>query len=144
MKYQSGKVGRIFVVRFEHEENPIQGLTQISKKENICSAVFWLIGGLNAGRFVVGPENDDFPPVPIWREIYGNNEILGTGTIFWYNEEPKIHLHGIYSREDTVRMGCLRDNPKVFLVLEAVIMEIIDINARREFDEKSEMVLLKL
>ena len=41
-------------------------------------------------------------------------------------------------------MGCMRDAPEVFLVLEAVVMEIINVKIIRDFDEKSEMILLKI
>lgn len=144
MKYQSGKTGRVFVAKFEDKEDPLKELTELAKKENIRSGIFWLVGGLKGGRFVVGPESDDLPPVPIWREIKGNNEIIGIGTIFWHKDEPKTHLHGVYGREDSVKMGCMRENPEVFLVLEAVIMEITDINVTREFDEKSKMILMNI
>jgi len=144
MKYTAGKTGRIFVAKFEDGENPLAELTDIAKKENIRSAVFWLVGGLKEGKFVVGPESDDLPPVPIWRELKGNNEIIGIGTIFWHKDEPKIHLHGVYGREDSVKMGCMRENPKVFLILEAVIMEVVDVNVKRELDEKSKMILLNI
>jgi hypothetical protein len=41
-------------------------------------------------------------------------------------------------------MGCMRENPKVFLILEAVIMEVVDVNVKRELDEKSKMILLNV
>ncbi len=144
MRYQKGAVGRLFVVAFEDKENPFLELTELAKKENIHSAIFWLIGGLKGGRFVAGPQTDELPPVPIWKEIVGNNEIVGIGTIFRYDDEPKIHFHGVYGREDFVKMGCLRENPEVFLILEAVLMEINDVNAVRALDEKSKMILLKV
>lgn len=144
MKYQIGKTGRIFVAKFEDGEDPLIELTKLAKKETIHSAVFWLLGGLKKGNFVVGPEDDSIPPRPIWREIKGNNEILGTGTIFWHNDEPKVHLHGVYGREDSVKMGCLRENPEVFLVLESIIMEITDVKVTREIDNKSNMILMKV
>lgn len=144
MKYQSGRSGRVFVVKFDDGENPLEDLTELAKKENIHAGVFWIIGGLKEGRFVVGPENDELPPVPMWREIVGNNEILGIGTIFWFKDEPKVHLHGVYGREDVVKMGCLRYNPQVFFILEAIVMEILDVTVTRQLDKKSNMVLLKL
>ncbi len=144
MQYQKGQTGRVFIVKFEDKENPLQEITELAKKENIRSAIFWLIGGLKGGRFVVGPKTDELPPEPIWREISDNNEILGIGTIFWHKDEPKIHIHGVYTREDNVKMGCLREKAEVFLILEAVIMEIIDVNVTRELDERSKMVLLKV
>ncbi|MEJ5226683.1 DUF296 domain-containing protein [Thermodesulfovibrio sp.] len=144
MRYQSGRVGRVFVIKFEDGENPLEKLTELAKQEKVYSAIFWIVGGLKAGRFVVGPEGDELPPIPIWREIRGNNETLGIGTIFWFKDEPKAHLHGVYGREDLVKMGCLRENPEVFLILEAVLMEILDIKANRELDEKSKMTLLRI
>ncbi len=144
MKYQVGKTARVFVAKFEDKEDPLSKLIELAKEENILSAVFWLIGGLKEGKFVVGPQTDDLPPVPIWRELKENNEIVGIGTIFWHKEEPKIHLHGVYGREDSVKMGCMRENPRVFLILEAVIMEIVNINVTREVDEKSKMILLNM
>lgn len=144
MKYQSGRNGRVFVVKFDDGENPLEELTELAKREKIHAGVFWLIGGLKEGRFVVGPEKDELPPVPMWREIVGNNEILGIGTIFLFKNEPKVHLHGVYGREDVVKMGCLRDNPRVFLILEAILMEILDVTVTRQLDEKSNMVLLKV
>lgn len=144
MNYQAGKVGRIFIVRLDDGEDPLEKLTELSRKEKISSAVFWLLGGLKRGRFVVGPEDDQLPPKPLWREILGNNEVVGIGTIFLFGDEPKLHLHGVYGREGNVGMGCLRENPKVFLVLEAIVMEIVDVKAERHLDEKSGLALLKL
>lgn len=144
MKYQKGKVGRIFIVKFEDGENPLESLKEMAKKEIVSSAVFWLIGGLKKGRFVAGPVSDELPPQPIWKEITGNNEILGIGTIFCFEEEPRIHLHGVYGRQDSVNMGCLREDAEVFLILEAVVMEISDVNVKRKFDEKSKMILLEV
>jgi|YNPBryunderm2012_1023409.scaffolds.fasta_scaffold02331_5 predicted DNA-binding protein with PD1-like motif len=144
MKYQKGSAGRVFIAKFEDGENPLNELTKFAKKEKLHCAIFWLIGGLKGGRFVVGPENDTLPPIPIWREITGNHEIIGIGTIVWHGDEPKVHLHGVYGREDFVRMGCMRENPEVFLVLEAIVMEITDVNVTRQLDEKSKMILLKV
>ncbi|MEN2995157.1 MAG: PPC domain-containing DNA-binding protein [Thermodesulfovibrio sp.] len=144
MKYETGNTGRIFVIKFEDGENPLKELTELAQKEKILSAIFWLIGGIRKGNFVVGPEEDSFPPRPIWRQIEGNNELVAIGTIFWHNDEPKVHLHGVYGREDFVKMGCLRENPEVFLILECILMEITDVKVTREFDEKSKMILMKV
>lgn len=144
MKYESGKTGRIFVVKFMDGEKPLEELKELAIKENIKSAVFWLIGGLKEGRFVCGPKGDELPPDPIWKEISGNNEVLGIGTLFWYNEEPRLHIHGVYGRQDTIKMGCLREEARVFLILEAIVMEIVDITAKRQLDERSKMVVLEI
>ena len=68
----------------------------------------------------------------------------GLGTIFWQGDEPKLHFHGTYAKLDNVKAGCMRENAETFLVLEAIIMEIKGVNAARELDPVSGMVLLKV
>jgi len=144
MKYQLGEAGRIAVARFEDGENVLQGLIDIAKKEDIRAGVIYLVGGMKGGRFVVGPEKEDLPPVPIWREIRESHEVLGLGTIFWQNDEPKIHFHGAFGKRDDVRVGCLREMSETFLVLEAIVIEIKGVTAVRAFDPASGLALLKL
>ena len=144
MKYQVGKTGRIVVAKFDDHDDVLNNLNEIAKKENIRSAVFWLVGGMREGKIVVGPETDDLPPKPVWKELGESHELLGTGTIFWLENEPKIHLHGAFGKKDMVKVGCLRENAETFLVLEAIIMEIDGINAIREIDPDIGMPLLKL
>jgi predicted DNA-binding protein with PD1-like motif len=144
MKYQIGSPGRIILVRFEDREDVLDQLVTIAKKENIRAAVFSLLGGMRGGRFVVGPEKDEMPPKPLWRELGESHEILGTGTIFWQGDAPKVHFHGVFGKRDTVRVGCLREKSETFLILEAVITEIQGIKAVREHDPVSGMTLLKL
>jgi uncharacterized protein len=144
MKYQTGKFGRVMVVRFEDGDDILQGLTDIATKEQIRAAVFYLVGGISDGRIVVGPETEEMPPVPVWRELRESHETLGVGTIFWQGDVPKIHFHGSYGKKDTVRTGCLRETAKTFLVMEAVIVEIKGVDAVRELDPISGMVLLKV
>jgi uncharacterized protein len=142
VKYRVGSVGRVVVARFEHGDEILTGLAEIAKRESIRAALFCLVGGIEEGRIVVGPESDVLPPVPSWREIQESHETMGIGTIFWHGEEPRIHFHGTYGKLDSVKAGCLREFAKTFLVMEAVIMEIKDIEARRSLDELSNMILL--
>jgi len=144
MNYRIGEPGRIVVARFEDGDQILQGLGEIAKKENLRAAVFYLVGGMKGGRFVVGPEREEMPPVPVWRELKESHEIVGLGTIFWQGDEPKLHFHGTYGKRDSVKAGCMRENAETFLVLEAIIMEIKGVNAARELDPISGMALLKL
>ena len=144
MNYRIGEPGRIVVARFEDGDQILQGLGDIAKKENIRAAVFYLVGGMKGGRFVVGPDREEMPPVPVWRELNESHEIVGLGTIFWQGEEPKLHFHGAYAKRDNVKAGCMRENAQTFLVLEAIIIEIKGVNAMRELDPISGMALLKL
>ncbi len=144
MKYRVGKPGRIIVARFSDGDDVLAGLAEIARREDISCASFSLVGGLKAGRFVVGPETEEMPPVPVWRELEESHEIVGFGTIFRQDGEPKIHFHGASGKHDTVRAGCLRESSRAFLVLEAVITEIRGVNAVRRRDPLSGMSLLEL
>lgn len=144
MKYQVGKVGRVVVARFEDKEDVIGNLCSIVKEEEIRAAAFYLLGGMREGKIVVGPEKDELPPTPVWRELGECHEVVGFGTIFYQDKEPKVHFHAAFGKRDTVKVGCLREKSETFLVLEAVILELSGINVVREFDPVSGLNILKL
>ncbi len=144
MKYQIGSIGRIVVARFEDSEDILENIRDIATKEHIKHAVIYLIGGIKKGSIVVGPEKEELPPKPIWQAIQESHEVLGIGTIFCQEDEPKIHFHGAFGKRDTVHVGCLRETSETFLVVEAIFVEIEGIDAKRAFDETSGLTLLKL
>jgi predicted DNA-binding protein with PD1-like motif len=144
MNYQVGQPGRIIVARFNDGDDILQGLTDIARTEQIRAACFSMVGGIKKGGYVVGPETEELPPVPVWRELRESHEATGFGTIFWHDDQPKVHFHGAYAKHDQVRAGCLRRETEAFLVLEVVITELLGIDATRELDPESGMVLLRL
>ena len=144
MKYQVGKVGRIVVAKFEDREDVLGNLSAIVKKEGISAAAFYLVGGMREGKIVVGPERDEIPPTPVWKNLGESHEVVGFGTIFYQGNEPKVHFHGAFGKKDMVKVGCLRENSATFLVLEAVIIELSGINAVREVDPALGLAVLKL
>jgi len=144
MQYQIGKPGRITVVRFSDGEDVLGGLAEICRKESIRAACFNIVGGMKGGRFVVGPETEEMPPKPVWRELQDSHEAVGFGTIFWDGEQPKVHFHGAYGKRDSVKAGCMREGSEAFLVLEVVLTEILDVDIVRELDPVSNMVLMKM
>lgn len=144
MKYQTGRQGRVIVVRFEDKDDVIGGLAEIARKENIKAGIVQIVGGMREGDIVVGPESEEMPPKPVWKSLGESHEVFGFGTIFWQGDEPKIHFHGAFGKKEMVKVGCLRKNSETFLVLEAVIIEIEGIDAKRELDPVSGMVLLKI
>jgi len=103
-----------------------------------------MVGGMKGGRFVVGPETEEMPPIPVWRELQESHEAVGFGTVFWDKEQPKVHFHGAYGKRDSVKAGCMREGTEAFLVLEVVITEILDVDIIRELDPVSNMILVKL
>jgi predicted DNA-binding protein with PD1-like motif len=144
MKYRVGRVGRVVVARFEDGDDVIGNLAGIAKKEDIRAAAVYLVGGMKGGRFVVGPESEEMPPRPVWREIQESHEVLAIGTIFFEGDEPRVHLHSAFGKRDKVSVGCVRERSETFLVLEAVIMEIDGVEAVREKDPVTGLPLLKL
>jgi predicted DNA-binding protein with PD1-like motif len=131
------------VARFADGEDVLAGLAEIVRREQIRAASFSLVGGMKGGRYVVGPEGDEMPPRQVWRELAENHEAMGFGTIFWLEDEPKVHFHGVYSRGDSVKAGCMREGSETFLVLEVVITELLDVDAVRQMDPASGFALLQ-
>ncbi len=145
MKYQIGRTGRVAVARFDDGEDVLGGIVKLAKDEDIRAGVVYLVGGMKGGKFVVGPEEDDArPPKPVWREMSEAHEVLAFGTIFWEGSEPRVHLHGAFGKRDEVRVGCLRKDSEAFLIIEAVIMEIEGVDAKRVMDPSVGMPLLQL
>lgn len=145
MKYQAGRQGRVIVAKFDDGDDVLEGLNDIVKKEDIKAGVLYAVGGMKSGDIVVGPEQDGvFPPKPVWKSLDESHEVVGIGTVFWHDDEPKIHFHGAFGKKEKVTVGCLRKNSKTFLVLEVVIIEIEGVDAKREIDPEIGLPLLKL
>ncbi|MBI4826462.1 MAG: DNA-binding protein [Nitrospirae bacterium] len=144
MKYQVGRQGRVVVAKFDDGDDVLKGLLDIAKKENIRAGVLYVVGGMKKGDIVVGPEDESLPPVPVWKSLDESHEVVGIGTIFWQDEEPKIHFHGAFGKKDMMNIGCLRKNSEAFLVLEVIIMEIEGVDAKRVLDPEAGLALLKL
>lgn len=144
MKYQVGRQGRVIVAKFDDGDDVLNGLVDIAKKEDIRAGVLYVVGGMKKGDIVVGPEKEEMPPVPVWKSLDESHEVVGIGTIFWQDDEPKIHFHGAFGKKDMMKIGCLRKNSEAFLVLEVIIMEMEGIDARRVLDPEVGLPLLKL
>lgn len=135
MEYAKGSIGRVFTVRMEHGDDILHELEGLAKQEDICSAMFVLLGAVKEVDLVVGPKENMVPPDPQWDKLRDVNEVIGVGNIFLQNGNPKIHLHSAAGRGRESRVGCLRNASSVFMVVEVFIMEIEGINAIRQFDE---------
>lgn len=131
MEYTTGTIGRVFCLRVDHGEDLIEALQTVSRKENIRSAFFFLLGAIEKGDLVAGPKEACVPPDPIWVKIDTPHEIICIGNIFYEGEEPKVHLHCSIGRDEHVRTGCLRKQSKVFMVNEICILEISGMIAAR-------------
>ena len=144
MKYQSGSLGRVFWATLDHGEDLRGGLLDLVRRENINQAVVLLLGALESGRMVLGPVRPEVPPEPAWFDFADGREIVGLGSLARGDDGPTLHLHLSAGRSDDVRTGCLREDSRVFLVVEAVILEISGPVLRRVFDRDAGVELLSL
>lgn len=145
MKVQEGRIGRTFMVKFEHGDDLIQEILNLAKKKGIDTGFIMLLGALRRADMVTGPRECTVPPEPNWVSFDDGREILAMGTLIC-NEEghPTLHLHGGVGREEYSLTGCLRANTEVYLVVEGVILELEGIKARRVLDPLLQMKVLKL
>lgn len=136
MEYQSGKVGRVFVVRFDHGDNFLKSLEDIIRKEEIICGWFQVLGGTRKAEVVIGPEKPVMPPVPVWATVDEPRETIGVGSIFWDVDEPKIHLHATMGNHGETLTCCVRRGTEVYLLLEVIIFEIDGLTASRPWSEE--------
>lgn len=135
MEYRTGRIGRVFTLRFDEGDDFLAGLKQVVVKEDIRSAWFHVLGGLRQADVVTGPKEPVMPPDPVWREIREVREMLGGGSIFWDRDEPKIHLHAALGHHGEAITVCVRDKTRTYLVLEVLVVEIEGIAATRPWYE---------
>jgi predicted DNA-binding protein with PD1-like motif len=144
MHYKAGTIGKVLLARFDHGEPIIPALFDLCKKERISSGWFFLFGALAAGRMVTGPKEACLPPEPVWTEFPQPHEIVGMGSVAEKDGAPSIHLHASLGRGKEVLTGCIRKDGEVFLVVEALVLEIAGVSASRKRDVKSGLELLSI
>ena len=144
MRYKAGKVGRVVLARFDHGEQVVPALTALCETERISSGWFFLFGAIAAGRMVTGPREACLPPEPVWTEFAKPHEIVGMGSVAEKEGAPAIHLHASLGRGKEVLTGCIRKEGEVFLVVEALILQIAGVSASRKPDQPSGLELLSV
>lgn len=145
MKYQEGKIGRSFILKFEHGDNLLEDLNIFTQKEELEHAVIYLLGALKKADLVVGPEKCELPPVGINYSFVDGREILAIGTLIPdESNNPMWHIHSSVGRDSDSITACLRGNTEVFLIVEAIVFELLNLNAKRKFDSQLGLKVLDL
>lgn len=144
MKYTKGTIGRVFLAKFEDDDILIDNLSGLAKQEQIKAATVIFIGALKKGYLVTGPKKPVIPPEPNKVVFKDGWEVMGIGTIFTNSKGPQIHLHTSMGKKKKVLTGCLRGKSKVFLVIEAVILELTGVKASKDIDPKTGLNLLRI
>lgn len=147
MEWCSARRGRSFVLRLHHGEVLHWQIEEFCREQGIRGATVSVVGGVDAGsRLIVGPEDGRAEQIrPVELTLQAVHEAHGTGTIFPDEAgEPILHLHLSCGREGKTITGCARRGVRVWLVMEAVIDELLDHTALRRTDPATGFKLLAL
>ncbi|MDR2944031.1 MAG: DUF296 domain-containing protein [Methanosarcinales archaeon] len=131
MEYRVGNIGRVFTVRMDHGEDLAESLKTLASTENIQAATFVLLGAVESGNLVAGPKKNERPPNKMWTSFEEAHEVVGAGNLFREKGEPVIHLHAGLGRAGDARIGCVRKENQVFMVIEAFVFELTGFEAER-------------
>lgn len=146
MKYSEAKYGRVFVIRLEDGDILHECIEKFAKENHVKGGFLIAVGGADKGsKLVVGPEEGRAKSINPMEYILDEvHEITGTGTLFPNEKgEPKLHMHVAGGRKDTTKTGCVRRGLKVWHVLEIVLFELTDTNAKRITDMETGFELLE-
>ncbi|MDP3041730.1 MAG: DUF296 domain-containing protein [Candidatus Omnitrophota bacterium] len=144
MKYTQGTIGRVFLVKFENNDILIANLSGLAKKEKIKAATIIFIGALKQGDLVTGPKQPVIPPEPNKVAFKDGWEVMGIGTLFTNSKGPQVHIHASMGKKNKVLTGCVRGGSKVFLVVEAILLELKGIRAQKDIDPATGLNLLRI
>jgi len=146
MKASEGKLGRVFIIRLEDGDIIPDCIEHFAEEKKISVAQVIMIGGIGSGQVVVGPRrSDEMPPEPMLLPLDGAHEVVGLGVIA-PDEKRKLmlHMHAALGRAGKTTTGCLRPGVTAWLVVEAIIIEVVGINAARILDKKTGFELLEV
>lgn len=144
MNYTQGRLGRVFVARLEDGESIYDVVEEIARRENIEAASVLAVGGIRRGKVVTGPQHATGTIVPHYEEFDDARELVGVGMLFPHEGKPSLHFHAGIGRRDSALVGCPRAGMSVYLVLEVIITELVDVSAERAYDPASGASLLKV
>jgi hypothetical protein len=143
MQFQEARLGRLFLLKFAHGEDLLQEISQFAVKHNIRAAWLQFLGALRQGKLVTGPKEPLLPPEPVWQEFSQAWEVVGIGNLFWEGDTPKLHIHSTLGKGEKTLMGCLRQENEIYLVAEALLLEITGADVCRRLDQTLGVSLLE-
>ena len=147
MKAIEGRIGRIFVLRLDHDDPLPQCIEEFAAEKKIRLAQVVFHGGIYKGNLVAGPRKTEDPkPVPIVLPVNEANESVASGFIAPDEDgKPVLHMHGSLGRAGKTRSGCFQKGVTVWLVGEAVINEILsESRIARVLNEEADIRLLEI
>jgi uncharacterized protein len=134
LNYTEANLGRIFILRLQHNETLHEVIEKFAAQKQVKSGLCFFLGGAqDQSKVVVGPKDGDvMPPQPMVTLLKGVHEGYGVGTIFTDEEgNPKLHMHASFGRNDNAVTGCVRMGVDVWQIGEVVILELAGGSAKR-------------
>jgi uncharacterized protein len=147
MKAIEGKLGRVFVLRLEHDDPLPKCIEDFAAEKQIQLGHVVFIGGIYQGNLVAGPRRTaEAQPDPIVLPISEANESIATGVIApGENGKPALHMHAALGRAGQTMTGCFQRGVTVWLVGEAVIYEILSESAvKRVLNQTAKLTLFEI
>jgi len=145
MKAAVGRIGRVFVVRLEDGDKLPVCLEQFAADQGVATAHVILVGGAGSGQIVVGPRDSHaMPPDPMVLPVDGTHEIAGVGVIASDESgKPVLHMHAALGRSGQTLTGCIREGIETWVMIEAIMYEILDADVKRIRDETTGFIMLQ-
>jgi predicted DNA-binding protein with PD1-like motif len=147
MKYSTARQGRIFVIRLEDGDIVHEEIERLALEEKVRAGFLVILGGADSGSsLVVGPEKSRgvSPATPMMHVLDDTHEVAGAGTIFPDDTgRAVLHMHMACGRKTDTVTGCIRGGVKVWHVMEAVLVELLDTDATRVLDPATGFKLLQ-
>jgi uncharacterized protein len=147
MKAIEGKLGRIFVLRLNHDDPLPKCIEDFAAEKQIQLGQVLFLGGIYQGAVVAGPRVTDEPrPDPVLVPIEGAHDAVASGIIAPAEDgRPVLHMHGTMGRSSNAISGCFQKGVSVWLVGEAIIYEILsEGKARRLVDKTARLTLFEI
>jgi len=125
MKACQGQMGRVFIIRLEDGDVIPDCIERFAEENGISAGQVTLVGGITGGEVVVGPKRTD-----------GLLALDESG-------KPKLHIHGALGRSGQTLTGCLRPGVTTWLVVEAILYEVLGVKPVRVRNDESGFPLLE-
>ena len=147
MRYSQARQGRTFVIRLEDGDIVHESIELLARREGVRAGHLIILGGADAGSsLVVGPERSRgvSPVTPMSLDLDDAREVAGVGTLFPDESgAPVLHMHMACGRGPDTMTGCIRGGVKVWHVMEAVLVELLDTDAARRLEPATGFKLLQ-
>jgi predicted DNA-binding protein with PD1-like motif len=146
LNYTQADLGRIFILRLQHNETLNEVIEEFAAQKQVKSALCFFLGGAqDQSKVVVGPKDGNvMPPQPMVTLLRGVHEGCGVGTIFSDEKgTPKLHMHASFGRNDNAVTGCVRLGVDVWQIGEVVILELTGSSVKRVKNSETGFELLE-